>query len=58
MDKAGNTPLMIAATHGKDHLVKLFLRHGALVKAQNHFGASALRLAAEAGRGDTVQVMF
>ena len=58
MDKAGNTPLMIAATHGKDHLMKLFLRHGALVKAQNHSAASALWLAAEAGHNYIVQVMF
>lgn len=46
-DKDGNTILIIAAQNGNKALVKLALRHGALINMTNMMGNSALHFAVE-----------
>ena len=50
-DPRGTTPLMLAAAGGHGRLVKLFLRKGAAINAQNAAGECALSLAAGGGHG-------
>lgn len=48
-DHDGNTPLMLACKGGQGRLVKLCLRKGANINAQNTIGDTPLHLAAAAG---------
>ena len=44
-DRGGNSPLMAACQNGRGKLVKLCIRHGANVNAQNKQGNTALHFA-------------
>lgn len=50
-DRAGNTPLMVAATTGLAKVIKLFIKCGADLDSQNQFGNTALHFAQESGQG-------
>lgn len=51
----GNTPLMIAAKHGRTETVRLLLHFGALVNASNTRGETALTWAARHGHIDVAK---
>ena len=46
-DKHGNTVLIVGAQNGNKSIVKLALRHGALLNMSNCMGNSALHFASE-----------
>ncbi len=56
-DAAGNTPLMLSCREGHGRLVKLFLRKGASLVAQNHGGLSAEQLALSKGHRSIVKFL-
>ena len=50
-DQFGNSPLIIACQNGNARIVKAFLRHGALIDAQNKQGCTGLHYCIAYGRG-------
>ncbi|GLT42369.1 hypothetical protein SLA2020_163720 [Shorea laevis] len=56
-DRAGNTPLLYAATLGSKTLVRMLITKGADVKAESRFG-TPLHAASADGREDNVQVLL
>jgi len=53
-----NFQLFEAAKKGRTNDVKLYLKHGASIKARDRFGNTAFLLAAFSGRATTVQVLL
>ena len=53
----GETPLMVAAAHGKLHAVKWFLEKGATVACGNNRGCSTLHYAAQGGDTDIISLI-
>lgn len=56
-DADGNTPLILASSHGKIDAVKFLIRNGASLNATNHQQQTALILAAKAGQTDVVRAL-
>ena len=58
LDRAGETPLMIAARVGEPELAMALLEHGAAVDARDEqFGQTALMIAAREGHLETARVL-
>ncbi|XP_040846092.1 KN motif and ankyrin repeat domain-containing protein 3 [Ochotona curzoniae] len=56
--QTGQTPLMLAISHGRQDMVAALLACGADVNAQDADGATALMCASEYGRLDTVRLLL
>ena len=58
VDQAGQTPLMLAASHGRVNMVQELLAHGANVNAHDYDGSTALMCACEHGHAEIVGVLL
>ena len=56
LDKDNFTPLLVAASEGHTHVVTLLLEKGANLKAKERHDKTAIFLAAEENRVDTLKV--
>ncbi|KPP71675.1 KN motif and ankyrin repeat domain-containing protein 4-like, partial [Scleropages formosus] len=56
--QAGQTALMLAASHGRTAMVHLLLDCGANPNVQDHSGSTALMCACEHGHGDIVRLLL
>jgi len=54
----GTTPLMIAAAHGNDAIIRLLLQKGAQVNAKNTYGETALMYGALRGNPTAVKTLL
>jgi serine/threonine-protein phosphatase 6 regulatory ankyrin repeat subunit A/serine/threonine-protein phosphatase 6 regulatory ankyrin repeat subunit B len=58
VDGSNETALHLAATHGREDILRLLLNHGAHIEAQTNDGMRALHLAVHAGQIAVVKLLL